>query len=162
MFKDFKKLFETSFIYGLGSVSGSLIGFFLLPVYTRFLNPAEYGILEILIASSSFIIIFLTFGMDNSFARFYFDSRAIKHRNQVLMTTTIFQWCICSTILFLLLINSDFFSNLLFSTRDYSFMLRLTFLFSGLTVVYNIPAYFNIFFNSLKEKLNFISLIIKL
>ena len=41
----FKNLLKSSFIYGLGPVLTSFIGLFLLPVYTRFLTPSDYGIM---------------------------------------------------------------------------------------------------------------------
>src|SRR5688500_15807481 len=34
-------------IYGLGLILGKGVGLLMLPVYTRFLTPADYGVLEL-------------------------------------------------------------------------------------------------------------------
>jgi len=139
MYKDFKKLFQTSFIYGLGSIGGSIVGFFLLPVYTRFLHPADYGILEILTTTNSIITILLIFGMDNSFARFYFDSQTEEYKKQVISTTAIFLICLAGLVIPILLIGSNFLNGFLFGQNNYTFLLQLVFLLSGLTTFFIVP-----------------------
>jgi len=139
MYKDFKKLFQTSFIYGLGSIGGSIVGFFLLPIYTRFLHPADYGILAILTTTSSIITIFLIFGMDNSFGRFYFDSQTEEYKKQVLSTTAIFLICLAGVVIPILLIGSNFLNGFLFGQNNYTFLLQLVFLLSGLTAFFKVP-----------------------
>ena len=139
MYKDFKKLFQTSFIYGLGSIGGSIVGFFLLPVYTRFLHPADYGILEILTTTSSIITILLIFGMDNSFARFYFDSQTEEYKKQVISTTAIFLICLTGLVIPILLISSNFLNRFLFGQNNYIVLLQLTFLLSGLAALFKVP-----------------------
>ncbi len=139
MYKDFKKLFQTSFIYGLGSIGGSIVGFFLLPIFTRFLHPADYGILEILTTTSSIITIFLIFGMDNSFARFYFDSQTDEYKKQVISTTAIFLICLAGLVIPILLIGSNFLNGFLFGQNNYTFLLQLVFLLSGLTAFFKVP-----------------------
>jgi O-antigen/teichoic acid export membrane protein len=49
-------------IYGLGSVLVQAASFFLLPIYTRCLTPAEYGTLEVLNRFAECVLVFLLFG----------------------------------------------------------------------------------------------------
>lgn len=49
-------------IYGLGSVLVQAAGFILLPLYTHYLPPAEYGSLEVLNRLGECVVVFLLFG----------------------------------------------------------------------------------------------------
>lgn len=49
------------------------ISFLLLPLYTLYLTPADYGILGVSGSISSFLTIFMTFGLGAAAARFYYS-----------------------------------------------------------------------------------------
>ena len=68
-----KKLLGDSFIYGLSGIITSFIGVFLIPLYTSVFNPEDYGIIALLTSLQSVVTIFIIFGMDNSFAVWYWD-----------------------------------------------------------------------------------------
>jgi O-antigen/teichoic acid export membrane protein len=57
----------------LGSTIPQAVRFLLIPVYTVFLNPADYGILEITGSLSAFLVILMRFGVPGAVTRFYFD-----------------------------------------------------------------------------------------
>lgn len=48
MISDIKHILQHSFFFGFGMLSSTLATLLLIPVYTRFLSPAEYGLLEII------------------------------------------------------------------------------------------------------------------
>ena len=52
-----------SAVYGLGAVLAKVLGFLLLPVYTRYLGPNDYGVLELLDVSMSLLGMFLNMGI---------------------------------------------------------------------------------------------------
>ena len=60
-----------SAMYGFGNVLARGIGFFMLPFYTRYLTPTDYGVLEILDLSMSLIGMFLNMGITAALLRFY-------------------------------------------------------------------------------------------
>ena len=47
------RLSKQSLIYGLGGLASKLLGFVLLPIYTRYLSPAEYGVWSLLLITGS-------------------------------------------------------------------------------------------------------------
>ena len=51
--KEVRTAARHSLVYGFGALATKAIGFLMLPVYTRYLTPADYGILEILDLSLS-------------------------------------------------------------------------------------------------------------
>lgn len=42
-----KKLAKSSLIYFLGNISSNIVSFFLLPIYTRYLTPSDYGLFDV-------------------------------------------------------------------------------------------------------------------
>ena len=61
--------------------------FFLLPVYTRVLDPAQYGRLSILLAIGAVGIILLSFGLDAAFFRTYFALQGDPRRQSQFVAT---------------------------------------------------------------------------
>ena len=57
-------------IYGLSSVIGRLLNYLLVPLYTRYFLPAEYGVVTELYAYVAFLVIVLTYGLETAFFRF--------------------------------------------------------------------------------------------
>ena len=58
-----KKILGDSFIYGVSGIITSFIGVFLIPLYTKVFDPADYGIIALLGSLQSIVTIFIIFGM---------------------------------------------------------------------------------------------------
>jgi O-antigen/teichoic acid export membrane protein len=71
MFASIKRLTKNSAIYGIGHIFSRSIAFFLLPIYTNFLSPNDFGIAVILLSSLAILNIFYVFGMDSAFLRHF-------------------------------------------------------------------------------------------
>lgn len=65
-----KKLFSQTAIYGISSILGRLLNYLLVPLYTRVLDTAEYGIVTDLMAYVSFMLVVYSYGMETTFFRF--------------------------------------------------------------------------------------------
>ena len=65
-----KQLASQTFVYGLSSIIGRLLNYLLVPLYTRVFVPGEYGIITELYTYVTFLMIFLTYGMETGY--FYF------------------------------------------------------------------------------------------
>ena len=74
MIERLKELLRHSAIYGLGSIVARVLGVLLLPLYTRYLSPSDYGLIETLVALSAVLTALVAQGMKSAFFRFYFDS----------------------------------------------------------------------------------------
>jgi O-antigen/teichoic acid export membrane protein/GNAT superfamily N-acetyltransferase len=81
-----RRLLVDTIIYGLGTMLSPLVGFLLLPIYTRFLTPADYGVLAILSVTTGVLTIVLSLGIPSGMLRFYFDPDE-KVRNQVIYSS---------------------------------------------------------------------------
>lgn len=122
-----KRLFKDSIIYGVGSVAKYLIGFFLLPIYTRVFTPADYGILDTVGTLAGIVSLFLMFGLDSATQRYYFDN---KKDGKLIISTSFWFVAVVSFSVCLILIMgfSGFFSNLFFNTNIHSKVLTLAIL----------------------------------
>jgi O-antigen/teichoic acid export membrane protein len=92
-----KRLVSSLAAYQVADVVSKFIAVLLLPVYTRYINPAGYGVVELLANGVIFISIIVRFGMIEAFLRFYFtdddqarrDALARRTIGVLLITTTI-------------------------------------------------------------------------
>src|SRR5262249_18253903 len=66
-----EKLFKSSGIYFLASAGQQAVGFLLLPLYTRVLAPADYGVLEILNTTGLIAVMVLSFGLTSALMKCY-------------------------------------------------------------------------------------------
>jgi O-antigen/teichoic acid export membrane protein len=82
-----RRLGKHSAIYGLGGLVSRILAVLLLPLYTRYLTPSDYGKVETLIALTTVIGIALRMGIHSAFFRFYFDSPEPEARRIVLRTS---------------------------------------------------------------------------
>lgn len=61
-------------IYGLPTILGRLLNYLLVPLYTgAFNDPKDYGVISELYAVVAFLMVFLTFGMETAFFKFFND-----------------------------------------------------------------------------------------
>lgn len=66
-----KSLLGQTAVYGLPTIVGRLLNYFLVPLYTGvFLHTSDYGIISELYAWVAFLIVLLTFGMETAFFKF--------------------------------------------------------------------------------------------
>jgi O-antigen/teichoic acid export membrane protein len=75
MKKDLGALGKESLVYGLSTVGARLLNFILLPFYTHYLAPAEYGAVAAVFSYIAFLNIVYHYGMDQAYMRHYADGR---------------------------------------------------------------------------------------
>ena len=113
-----KRLGKHSLIYGLGGLVSRILGLLLLPLYTRYLSPSDYGKVETLIAFTIVIGIVLRMGITSALFRFYFDSPEPEKRRVVLRTSFWFTMSMATLGLVAGVALSPEISQLLFGSSD--------------------------------------------
>jgi O-antigen/teichoic acid export membrane protein len=79
---DFRNLARKSAIYGLGSILLRGISIFLLPLYTRYLTPADYGVIAVTGTITAILGILYPLGLHGAATRLYFDAQNEVDRYQ--------------------------------------------------------------------------------
>ena len=80
------RLGRDTMLYGLGTILTRVVSFIMLPVYTRYLTPADYGLLQILDLALDIATILISAGATAGIMRFYFKAQSEKERSNVLFT----------------------------------------------------------------------------
>ena len=84
--EELKSLSKHGSIYSVGGVLGKGVGFFMIPFYTHFLSPADYGRLELLDLSVMLFGLVVTMWMNASVIRYYYAYGDQKDKNEVIST----------------------------------------------------------------------------
>ncbi len=128
MFSQLLRLSRHSLIYGIGAGASSIVNFFLLPLYTRYLSPADYGVLEIFTSTLFVLNIFAYLGLGAALVRFYFDSKEDEKRKEIISTVLLFQTASSIILVLVLLAFQEQFSQLIFDTNIYSSFFLIIFI----------------------------------
>jgi O-antigen/teichoic acid export membrane protein len=112
------RLAKHSAVYGLGALVQRFLGLLLLPVYTRYLSPSDYGMVEVLLALTVAAVAFLRLGVASAFFRFYFDSSETAHRLLVVRTSFWFTMAMATLGLLAGVGLSGQISSVLFDSAD--------------------------------------------
>ena len=79
MAKDIKRLGKETLIYGTSTVLARLLNFCLVPFYTYYLQPAQYGAIATVFAAIALLSVVFLFGLDQSYLRFASEAEN-KHK----------------------------------------------------------------------------------
>lgn len=84
------QLLRNSFIYSISILFQGGVVFFLLPLYTLYLSPTQYGIIAVLSSLTGFLAMFYLLSLHGAATRFYFDHTEDKKKNAELFSTIFF------------------------------------------------------------------------
>ena len=87
LINEIKLLAKHSAVYTLGNFMQRVVALALLPVYTRFLSPYDYGVKELVGLTTDVIAILLATAISGAFYRFYFQYDSMEDRREVLSTS---------------------------------------------------------------------------
>jgi O-antigen/teichoic acid export membrane protein len=138
MLDELKKLFKHTTIYGMGNVFGKMVGFVMIPFYTHYLTPVDYGTLELLDLTLSLTGLVLTMWMNASIIRHYHEFQDDLNRSQVIGTILIMAAAIGVVVATLGISCARPLSSLILKTPDFHAYIRLislSFLVSCLNAV---------------------------
>ncbi|PUE63761.1 oligosaccharide flippase family protein [Arcobacter caeni] len=133
-----KIFFKHSFIYALGTVFTRGIAIFLVPIYTRYLSPSEYGVIDFFLIIAAIINLTIALEISQSIARFY--QEAHDKEDKVSYTSTAF-WFTFVVYFFYFCISwsfSDSLSQLLLDSKEY----QMIFIWASLAIATNGIFYF--------------------
>lgn len=104
MFKQVAGLFKNSLIYGVQDVLEKAVIFLLIPVYTAYLTPGQYGIVSLMNLLISILSIFFLAGQKGAVLRFYHEYRDSPREKQLFLGSIFFYLLLAPLFLSLLLI----------------------------------------------------------
>jgi len=84
------KLFSHSALYGAADVFTNLVNFLLVPLYTAFLSPRDYGDLALLLLFSTLAKILFRMGLDSAFFRIHYEMKDAQAQRRLAGTAFLF------------------------------------------------------------------------
>lgn len=95
-----KALASQTAIYGISSIFGRFLNYLLVPLFTYYFTPAEYGTIAEFYAYAGFFSVLLIFGLETG----YFRYRDQENKNPDIVYSTILRFLLIANLGFFLLI----------------------------------------------------------
>lgn len=115
-------------VYGAGIAISKLAGFLMLPIYTRLLTPADYGVLELLSMTIDLLGTIAGVGLASSVFKFYADHDPGRDRNEVVSTAALAVTAIAALTALAGMVGSGGLAGLLLDTGEGPLYFRIFFL----------------------------------
>jgi len=122
-----KRLGKHSLIYGVGGLIQRIVAVLLLPLYTRYLSPSDYGAIEALVALSAVIFALLRAGIQSSFFRFYFQADDERGRLTIVRTSFWFTMGTATLALAAGLVFAGAIAQALYGSTEHTDLVRAAF-----------------------------------
>jgi len=78
-----KTLLSHTAIYGVGLVLNKSLGFLLLPVYTNYFTPADWGVFNIVWSLWIFLSVLYSLGFENSFMKYFIEEKNKQKKAEI-------------------------------------------------------------------------------
>src|SRR6187397_248459 len=135
--QEIKRLGKHSAIYGVGGLIQRVVAVLLLPLYTRYLSPSDYGAIEALVALTAIIFALLRAGIQSSFFRFYFRAETDADRLTIVRTSFWFTMGAATIALVAGEIFAPQISDLLYRSGEHTDLVRAAFVGLWATMNYD-------------------------
>ncbi len=122
-------------IYSLGNILKKTLSFFLLPIYTHALSPAEYGIVDILMTGAGFFIAFLNLGLKQAVLFYYFEEKPPEQK-RMLFSLLIFRLFFLLPFFFLSFYSEQL-SIVFFNHKEYAWAIFATCLLIPVSMIFD-------------------------
>jgi O-antigen/teichoic acid export membrane protein len=112
-------------LYLIGTLAARAAGLLLLPLYTRFLSPNEYGVIELLELITQVAALVIGAGLfSGAMIRIYYDYRSDRERKDVLSTALSCTGLVCLPLFLSLWVAAPFLTNYFLGSSFSSALLR--------------------------------------
>lgn len=112
-------------IYAVGNIARQIVGFLMLPIYTRFLSPADFGAVGLLSFALSLLEPFIGARLASAVPKFYFETSDPKRRSAVMSSALILTGSISAASACVIFVLREPASSLLFGTAQYALITGL-------------------------------------
>jgi len=135
----YRKILKHSSIYIFGMILSKAVSFILLPLYTRYLTPEDYGVLGLIYMTSDVLTMLLAMGLTASVLRFYSAEEIQENKNKVISTALIAGSILFVGIFGILSFYAGLTSQIVFGSTDYTPHCRLMYFTMVLFATIEVP-----------------------
>jgi O-antigen/teichoic acid export membrane protein len=124
----YKNILKHSSVYAIAVVFSRMLSILLLPVYTRYLTPADYGVLELLDLTTAAVSILIGVHISDAFLFFYSAAETQENRDRILSTAFLGAAGLAVVIVVPVCFLAPRLSEFVLQSSRYGFLFQLTFL----------------------------------
>ena len=136
MSSQLKRLFKGTAIYGLGQVLNRSINLILLPVFTAYLAPRDFGVFAILTVISGLLTCMFSLGIGVSIGIYYYERDGVEHRNKTIWMGTFILVLSAVLLVSMGLPLSNLISSVALGSIEYRYLVVLALISTGIAIVY--------------------------
>lgn len=135
MFDQIRRLMKHSMIYGTGSILQSLAGFVLIPIYTKYFSPEEYGQLEVSNSMIMILVMVLTISLPGAILKVRErDCNNEEEKNSLVLNSILISFPFSVIVLGLMYFNSDLIATWFLGGSQYAELVQIQVGIVGLTI----------------------------
>lgn len=120
-----KKIFSDAIIYTIGSVFNRFLPFLLLPIYTLYFPPAEYGIFSLVYSFWFFVSVFYLYGMETAFQKLFLEAPDDNSKKKIYSSTLILIFSTSLVFSVILYFLSDSIASKITGTASNGYLIKL-------------------------------------
>ncbi|HZI89299.1 MAG TPA: oligosaccharide flippase family protein, partial [Candidatus Polarisedimenticolia bacterium] len=128
MLRILRDSFKHTSIYTVGNLATKAVGLLMIPVYTHFLTPREYGILDMLDLTIILFGMITGMGMGSALFRFYYATESKDERREVVGSALLFSSLVAGLLGLAVALGADRIAVAIFRGPGFSFYLRMAIL----------------------------------
>lgn len=113
-------------VYTLGSILSQFVGFLLIPVYTRFLSPSDYGTLQLVVLTGDILSIVAGVKVGEAVLRFYFEPQEKVERNLIMSTSLITCALLAAIFVAPFIATGDYLAKFILGDPQQGYLIQLT------------------------------------
>ncbi len=128
MLRTLRDSFKHTSIYTVGSLATRAVGLIMIPIYTHFLTPREYGILDMLDLTIILLGMVAGMGMGSAIFRFYYATESPEERRDVVGSALLFATLLSGLVGLAVVLGADQAAAAVFRAPGLSSYLRIAIL----------------------------------
>jgi len=136
---EIRQLGKHAMVYGVGIAVGRLAGLIMLPIYTRFLTQADYGVLELLTVTVDFLGTIASVGIGSAVFKFYTDAETDDEKRALVSTASLALMGLTACLALLGFVGAPFLSDIVLGADGQARYFQLFFVIYLLQSIEAIP-----------------------
>ncbi|WP_413581359.1 oligosaccharide flippase family protein [Bdellovibrio sp. HCB288] len=127
---------KDSFLYTLSNILSKGIGFLILPVYTAYFSPEQFGVLDMLLVSGNILSIFVGLEIHQAVARFFPEAESFEEKRKIVSTSLLSVLFFYFLLVVPALLMSEIVSMQFFKDEGYAGLIRVALISYGCNFLY--------------------------
>jgi O-antigen/teichoic acid export membrane protein len=115
-----RRMLRHSSIYAFGSIIKNIVSFIMLPLYTRYLSPADYGVISLMVLMLSLFELLFGARLGYALPKMFAESRSEQDKKTLISTALLFMIAVGALSSMAVFFTRSTLSSLIFGSTGYT------------------------------------------